>query len=202
MASLFKAFAFGMTLAIAVGPIALLIVSRSAKSGIAHGLGAALGASTADFVFALIAFLAGKAIAPALASHRGALRLAGSLALAAIGLQMGWAGFRQLSRTNAPRPTLKPGHHPFLTTFGLTLVNPLTVIAFVGLSGQLSLSGPLAGPMSYALAVFFGTLVVQFGLAALGAGLGATLLKSARRLSLLTVGSGIGLVAFALVGLR
>lgn len=201
MGSLFKAFAFGITLAVAVGPIALMIVDRSVKSGIRQGLNAALGASTADFLFALVAFVAGGAIGPALAAHQGALRMSGSLALGGIGLQMGWNGFRQLRLPHESRLGLESQRHPFVSTFSLTLINPLTVIAFVGLAGQLSFSGSRAGPLSHALAVFCGTLLVQIGLAALGSGLGATLLNSGRRRSLLTLGSGVGVLAFAIAGL-
>ena len=201
MGSLLKAFAFGFTLALAVGPIALLIVNRSARSGVRHGLSAALGASTADFCFALVAFVAGKAVAPALATHGSALRLGGAVALGGMGVQMGWDGFRQLRFPPGIRADPESPRHPFISTFGLTLVNPLTVIAFLGLAGQLSLSGKRAGPVTHALAVFCGTLVVQIGLAALGASLGATLMNDRRRRSMLTLGSGVGLVGFAIAGL-
>ena len=199
--SLFKAFAFGMTLALAVGPIALLIVNRSARSGVRQGLSAALGASTADFCFALIAFLAGGAVAPVLAGHESALRFGGALALGGIGVQMGWEGWRHLSLPPGTESDPESSAHPFLSTFGLTLVNPLTVIAFLGLAGQLSLSRSGARLVSHALAVFCGTLVIQAGLATLGAGLGAGLMRSRRRRSILTLGSGVGLLAFAIAGL-
>jgi threonine/homoserine/homoserine lactone efflux protein len=201
MESLFKAFAFGITLAVAVGPIALMIVDWSVKSGIGQGMNAALGASTADFLFALVAFVAGGAIGPALVNHQGALRLGGSVALGGIGLQMGWHGLRQMRLPEGPRLRSEPQRHPFVSTFGLTLINPLTVIAFLGLAGQLSFSGSRAGPLSHAVAVFCGTLVVQLGLAALGAGLGATLLNSGRSRSLLTLGSGVAVLGFAIAGL-
>ena len=201
MDSVVKAFAFGITLALAVGPIALLIVNQSARSGVRQGLSAALGASTADFLFALIAFLVGEAVAPGLAAHQGALRFGGSLALGGIGCQMGWNGFRQLRLPSGPQADQEPPRHSFISTFGLTLTNPLTVIAFLGLAGQLSHSESRAGPVSHALAVFCGTLVVQIGLAVLGAGLGATLLNDQRRRSILTFGSGIGLLGFAFAGL-
>lgn len=201
MGSLFKAFVFGITLASAVGPIALLIINGSARSGVGQGLSAALGASTADFFFALVAFLAGQAVAPALATHETALHLGGSLALGGVGIQMGWDGFRQLKHPAGPQHDLESPRHPFIRTFCLTLINPLTVIAFLGLAGQLSLSGSRAGPVSHALAVFCGTLVVQIGLAALGAGLGATLMTDRRRRSILTLGSGVSLLGFAIAGL-
>lgn len=79
-------------------------------------------------------------------------------------------------------------------------MNPLTVVAFAGLAGQLPLSGRLTGVLLYAVAVLAGSLVIQVALATLGAILGAGFLRDPRRLALLGLASGVGLIAFAIAG--
>jgi threonine/homoserine/homoserine lactone efflux protein len=55
-------FLFGITIAIAVGPITLLIVNNSINCGISNGIRSGAAAATADFTYALVAFLAGTSL--------------------------------------------------------------------------------------------------------------------------------------------
>lgn len=54
-----KAFIFGISLALTIGPIALLIVTIATRDGLIAALWSALGAGSADFTLALAAFFAG-----------------------------------------------------------------------------------------------------------------------------------------------
>ena len=55
---MWKAYLFGVIVAGAIGPIALLIFGIGARQGFAAGAFAGLGASLADFMYALAALSA------------------------------------------------------------------------------------------------------------------------------------------------
>lgn len=81
-----KAFLFGLTLAVAVGPIALLILGYGTRHGLRAGGPAALGAALADLTYALMAFFLGNRLAPHLEAHTAGLRLTASLVLLGLGV--------------------------------------------------------------------------------------------------------------------
>jgi len=49
-----QTFIFGITLAISIGPIAILILNRSMNCGLKNGVLSGLGAATADLTYALV----------------------------------------------------------------------------------------------------------------------------------------------------
>ncbi len=55
-----KSFLFGVTMASAVGPIALLILSHGLRDGFKPAAAAGLGAALADLTYASIAFALGR----------------------------------------------------------------------------------------------------------------------------------------------
>ena len=54
-----QSFLFGVTLAAAVGPIALLIVNYGISRGFRAAFAAGCGAAVADLLYAMLAFVAG-----------------------------------------------------------------------------------------------------------------------------------------------
>jgi threonine/homoserine/homoserine lactone efflux protein len=54
-----EAFLFGFTLAIAVGPIAILIFNQTINCGLKTGIFSALGAASADLTYAILTFSSG-----------------------------------------------------------------------------------------------------------------------------------------------
>lgn len=63
-----KTLVFGATLAIAIGPIGLLIIDHAARGGLRMGLSSALGAASGDLTYALVALAAGVRVLPVLCS--------------------------------------------------------------------------------------------------------------------------------------
>lgn len=137
---LLKGFSFGLALAAPVGPIALLCLRRAIAFGRLAGFASGLGAATADATYAALASTGLSALATPLQSHARGFQIGGGLALFLIGL----AGLRP--KTAPAHDTPQPGpaaRHSrlFLTTFGLTLANPLTIVTFAGLTAALGLAG-------------------------------------------------------------
>lgn len=193
---LLEAFLFGLTIAIAIGPIALLILNASISRGVMAGVACGAGAATADFTFALIAFGAGTGLLALLDAHREAIALAGALVLCALGAWLAITAWRNRNTGVSAAEARAPG---FAVTYLLTMANPLTVLFFAAWLGSRPAGAAATNIPALALAVFAGSLLVQTGLAFAGGGL--------RRLlspSLLTganLASGVGIFAFGAVRL-
>lgn len=193
-----KAFYFGLTIAAAIGPIALLIVNYSMTHGLRQGLRSALGAAGADFSYALVAFLAGHGAARVVEARR-VFELTAGIGLVVFGA---WMAVVALRRRVPVGPSAASGGHrvrPLSTTYFLTLINPLTLVAFLGLAPQLPLGGSSWGAAGLAGSLFAGSLVVQVLLALAGAGVGRSVARP-EVIRTLNVASGIGIALFGIVG--
>ena len=162
-------------------------------------LAAALGVALADFTYALFAFSAGSGLALLLQSHRQVFRTASSGLLLALGLWL-FAGVmrRPLGAATSAAP---PGNGLGLVRlYLLTLANPLTVLLFVGFSGQMAVSGGPAAAIGDAAFLFLGSLSVQAGYAAFGAGL-QRLIRHPRALHTLNAAGTLAVAAFGAYGM-
>jgi threonine/homoserine/homoserine lactone efflux protein len=192
-----KSFLFGVTMAAAVGPIALLILSYGVRAGFRPAAAAAVGAALADFAYATIAFSLGAVVLAALARYEPALKLVAALALVLFGAWLAGRAFRAVPDA-APAPAGQA--RPLLTTFALTVVNPLTIALFVAFSAQLPAAKSVAAIGAAAFALFLGSLAVQLAWAAGGAVI-ARFLAHPAAVRALNVGSGLAVAAFGVVGL-
>lgn len=192
-----NAFLFGVTIAIAIGPIALLILRAGLERGTGAGMRCAAGASTADMLLALTAALAGSLIVPRIEAARPLLALTSSVLLVAIGLWLAWHAMRSASQPPSTRSVLQIGYRE---TFVLTLANPLTLVLFASFVGQLPLTGRWYEAAGLAFAVGLGSFVIAAFIALFGATLGRWI-TDPRRIVALNIASGLGIMAFGLKGL-
>ncbi|MEN8376634.1 MAG: LysE family transporter [Gemmatimonadota bacterium] len=190
------AFLFGVTVAIAVGPIALLIVGLSMSRGVSAGLRGGLGAGLADLSYAVVAFYGGAAVADLVGGQSDAIGVASSVILVALGLFMLRAAVRTFGE---PRLPAAIEGSPLVATYLLTLSNPLTVVIFAGFAGTIAAGSLGADPLALALSLFAGSLLVQASLA-LGAGALGSALRDPRYISVLNVVSAVGIMAFGVIG--
>ena len=193
---LWKAFVFGAVVAGAIGPIALLIFGKAAREGMAAGFVAGAGAALADLAWALAAFSIGALVLPLLAAHDTAIRLGCALVLIGLATWM----LVNLARRGAAPAAAPPAARAFLPTFGLTIVNPMTLVVFAGIVPQLPVAGSLANAAALAVALAAGSLVVQSAIAGAGAGLGAALPGDGWRRAV-TAAAAAGILAFGIYGL-
>lgn len=195
-AALWKALAFGAVVAGSIGPIALLIFGTAARQGLAAGGFAALGAALADLAYALAAFTAGALVLPLLAAYETATRVACALVLIALGA---WMLLSEARSRVLPAPA-QGASGRLWPTFGLTIVNPMTVVMFAGIVPQLPVAGSFATAGWLALALCLGSLAVNGLIAAAGAWLGRVLPGAGWRRAISTAAAG-GIVAFGVAGL-
>lgn len=140
IALLLKGVLLGLAVAMPLGPIGALCISRTLERGIWAGIAGGLGTALADGTYAALAALGFAAFAATLAAVDLPLRLIGGAAM----LWLGISAFRPAP----PRPAAKIGARDLLgtlaATFGLTLANPATILSFAALFAGLGLAGEAA----------------------------------------------------------
>jgi threonine/homoserine/homoserine lactone efflux protein len=194
-----KSFVFGVTIALAIGPIALLIINYGISAGLRPAAAAGLGAALADLTYALVSFTIGSLVLARLVEHRQVLRLASSLVLVALGLYLIARAVRT-SRGTALPEARGDATRPLATTYLLTLFNPLTIVFFTTFAAQLPLATSRIAAVPFALSVALGSLTVSL-LLALGGTTLSRLISRPAWIRALNVASGAAIAVFGIVGL-
>ena len=135
---LLRGWLLGFTIAAAVGPISLLCIRRTLAEGRTYGLVSGLGVATADATYGAVAAFGLTAITGLLVEWHRVLGLVGGLFL----LWLAWKTFRAVpgeAATVAGRRVGLPG--AYLSTLGLTLTNPMTILSFAALFVGLGVTG-------------------------------------------------------------
>ncbi len=186
----------GFSIAAPVGPIGMLCIQRSLANGRVAGLACGLGAATADAIYGALAASGLAVVSSFLVHQQTPLRVVGGLFL----LYLGVRTLRDRPASEAaglaapPRPL-----GLYVSTFLLTLTNPMTILSFVALFAGIGLGTPQTGPLAATLlvtGVFTGSAAWWFFLSTLAAALGRKL--EANHLRKINFASGAILIAFAL----
>jgi threonine/homoserine/homoserine lactone efflux protein len=132
-----RSLIIGFTIAMAVGPITLLVVRRTIDHGLRYGFVSGLGVASADATYGGIAAFGLTAITSILVSAHAVLGLVGGAVIVLIGL-----------RTMATRPSgpADGGGRPglpgaFVSIYALTMTNPLTIVLYAGVFAAIGLGG-------------------------------------------------------------
>lgn len=147
---LFKGIIVGLVVAVPVGPIGVLCLCRTIIIGRLHGIVSGLGAATADAVYGCVAMFGISAISGLLIREEIWFRLAAAIVLSFLGLKV------YLSKpAKTACPTEKRSlSSDYISTFFLTLTNPITILTFAAMFAAL---GAAAARESY---VYEGELVL------------------------------------------
>jgi len=155
-ALLLQGIVLGFTIAAAVGPISLLCIRRTLAQGRTVGLVSGLGVATADATYGAIAAFGLTAVTDLLVDGRRVLGVVGGLFL----LWLAWTTFRAVPGTAAAEgPARRRGlAGAYLSTLGLTLTNPMTILSFVALFVGLGVTGgDVTGATTLTFGVFLGS---------------------------------------------
>jgi threonine/homoserine/homoserine lactone efflux protein len=154
---LLRGFLLGFSIAAPVGPIGVLCIRRTLAQGWVAGLVSGLGAATADAIYGSIAAFGLTAISAILVSRQSWLRAFGGLFLCFLGVKTLLARPPQ-DEPAPPAQKMRLGS-AYLSTFALTLTNPLTILFFVGIFASLGLGtgGSPARPGLVVIGVFLGS---------------------------------------------
>ena len=159
---LVRGLVIGFTVAAAVGPISLLTIRRTLAHGRAYGLASGLGVASADASYGAVAAFGLTALSLVLVGARTALALVGGVFLV-------WLAIRTIL-ARPPSSAVAEGERPgllaaFLSIYGLTMTNPMTILSFAGIFAGAGLAG--RGPIDAALltvGVFLGSSLWWVGL--------------------------------------
>ncbi len=156
----FMAMAAGFGVAAPIGPVSVVCARfthfRGPKAGFVGGLGAATG----DAVFGGLAGLAVTGAALFLKQHAAALSVLGGLGLAVLGVATLRSRLPLLDRP--AEGAVENYRGVFLAAFVLTIANPLTFLAFLGLFAWVGVNATDDGLVAAALlvaGVFLGALL-------------------------------------------
>jgi threonine/homoserine/homoserine lactone efflux protein len=152
---LLRGYVLGLTIAAAVGPISLLCIRRTLAEGRLVGLVSGLGVATADATYGAVAAFGLTAITGLLVDWHRALGIVGGLFL----LYLAWTTFRAVPGEAATTTDRRGGLlGAFLSTLGLTLTNPMTILSFGALFLGLGITGGnAAGATLLTLGVWLGS---------------------------------------------
>ena len=193
----------GYGIAMPVGAVAAYLVALTARTSLRTGMIAALGIATADGVYALIAACGRAALAAALRPVTVPMRWGSAVVLIALAVHGTVTAIR---RHRKLRDGTQPGRAPsgaaraFLGMWGMTMMNPLTVVYFTALvlGRQTAVASGSADQAAFVLAVFIASASWQLVLAGGGAFLGRVLTGSYGQL-LTAIASGMLICGLAVL---
>jgi len=136
MVILTQGIVVGFSIAAPVGPIGILCIERTLSKGRASGFVSGLGAASADAVYGAIAGFGLTAVSSALVDQRTSIRLLGGAFLLYLGIRTFRSEPAEEAAATDGRGGL-PGDYG--STFLLTLTNPVTILAFVGIFAGLGI---------------------------------------------------------------
>ncbi len=138
---LLKGIVVGIVIAVPVGPVGVMCVRRTIFEGRLAGFVSGLGAATADALFGFVAAFGLTFVSDWLIGYQHWLRVAGGCYLLYVG------GSALLSRPEAKansEPDTESLLRDYISTFALTLTNPITILAFLAIFSAVGLSGEAA----------------------------------------------------------
>jgi putative LysE/RhtB family amino acid efflux pump len=193
----------GFLTAAQVGPIWLLCLRSTLRSGFRVGIAIGAGAAVVDAAYAALG-VAGAARLLEVEALRVALGLAGAAVLAFLGLRSLWSAFRVRLGGEAVEEVDTP-RRAFATSLGATASNPMTIVSWAAIFSAASTANAVGSSSGAALALLVGVCVGSFAWFSI---LSAAVAWSRRRVGPRLVAaidavSALALVAFAwLLGYR
>lgn len=121
-----KGLIIGFLIAAPVGPIGILCIRRTLTHGRLHGFASGLGAAAADTIYGFIAAFSLTFISDYLVAHQTLFRIIGAVFICTLGIRT----FLSHTNTRSKSPAASDLAADFSTTFVLTLMNPITILAF------------------------------------------------------------------------
>jgi threonine/homoserine/homoserine lactone efflux protein len=144
---LLRGIAIGFSLAAPVGPIGVLCIRRTLAHGSKRGLIVGLSAACADMMYGIVAAFGVTLISNFIFDNQNMIRLVGGILL----LVLGYRSFHSHPATDTESNSTNGHARAFITTFLLTLTNPMTLFAFAAVFAGIGLEKIIG---DYSLATF------------------------------------------------
>lgn len=151
----------GLLVSIPLGPIGVLIIQRTMNKGRISGLASGLGAAFSDMIYAIIAGFSISYIIDFVKEQQSWIQLVGSLVM----FGFGYFTFRSNPAVELRKAQRQSRSGTFfqdmVTSFGLTVSNPLLIFIFIGVfAGFKVMKGQgILEPLIVIPGIFFGALL-------------------------------------------
>jgi threonine/homoserine/homoserine lactone efflux protein len=152
-----KGLALGFSIAAPVGPIGVLCIRRTLSDGRLAGLVSGLGAATADAFYGTVAGFGLTAVSAVLVEQHFWLKIVGGAFLCYLGIRTLLSKPAEEAAQAANRRGLVGA---YLSTFLLTLTNPMTILSFVAIFAGMGIAntgGDYGAALSLVVGVFLGS---------------------------------------------
>lgn len=157
-----KGLILGFCIAAPVGPIGLLCIKRTLRSGFLFGIAGGLGTAFADAFYAAIAAFGVTAISDFLTDWQTPIRIGGGIFLIFLAYRI----FTAPPAHEKHAPSAQGAVGNFTSTFFLTLTNPATIILFTAVFAGLGLTeGSFGQELTLVTGVFCGSMLWWISLA-------------------------------------
>ena len=138
-----KGIVVGIAVSAPLGPLGILTIQRTINKGFFSGFFSGFGAAFADIIYAAIAGFGVSIIAVFLETYQLPIRLLGGLLIAALGVKIFYANpIKQIRKQRAQKTNF---FSDFVSSFFITITNPLTVIFFGAVFAGLGLEEDSSG---------------------------------------------------------
>ncbi|MBX9830912.1 LysE family translocator [Candidatus Babeliales bacterium] len=190
----FKSLVIGFSIAAPVGPIGMLCIRRTLSQGLQAGIFSGLGAAVADALYGLVAALGLASVSSFLLGYQNFLASFGGLFLLFLGAKTFCAQPAAANAATSAKPGLLSA---FVTTFFLTITNPMTILSFVAIIASFGIpttANSYLPALILVVGVFFGSVAWWLFLCS-AAALARTKVDAAR-LQVINKISGIIIIGF------
>jgi threonine/homoserine/homoserine lactone efflux protein len=144
-----RGFLIGFSIAAPVGPIGVLCIRRTLTEGRLAGFLSGIGAASADMLYGAVAAFGLTAVQDLLIGQSSWLRIVGGVFLLYLGIKT----FCSKPAEQAVKPSHGGLFGAYLTTFFLTITNPITILSFIAIFAGLRLGETDGNYLSAALMV-------------------------------------------------
>jgi threonine/homoserine/homoserine lactone efflux protein len=117
----------GLTLAVPVGPIALICIQRTLTDGRFHGIFSGIGVATADSFYAAVTVLGLTMISGVIIAHQFLFRFLAGIVLIFVGIRV----FMSLPSCVCAKTVHETYFKDYLSMVGIAIANPLTLVFFL-----------------------------------------------------------------------
>ncbi len=133
---------FGLVLAAPVGPVGVMCIQRTLTEGRLHGTLSGLGAAVGDALYGAVAAFGIGAVADWITGHQAPLRLVGGIVLLVLAARTILGRPRGSNNGGVVIAGIHTGSlfQDFVSTFVLTIANPITLLTFAGLFATLGVT--------------------------------------------------------------
>jgi len=143
----------GISIAAPVGPIGILCIRRTLSDGKLTGFLSGMGAASADMVYGAVAAFGLTVISNLLVENAFWLRIIGGGFL----LYLGVKTFLEKPADHAAQASQSGYFSAYLSTFFLTITNPMTILSFAAIFAGTMLAEKTTSPMMLVAGVFTGS---------------------------------------------